>query len=391
MNRTEVNRTERTRAMSYDVVVVGARCAGAATGMLLGRSGLRVLLLDRARRGSDTLSTHALMRGGALQLARWGLLDAVVAAGTPPVRQTSFHYCDETVRVSLKPYAGIEALYAPRRTVLDALLVDAAEAAGVRTRFGVDVTGLLRGPGGRVVGVTGRDRDGGRVEVRAPLTVGADGVRSLVARLAGAPVERLGGTGGAIVYGHWSGLEVEGYEWWYRPGASAGLIPTNGGEVCVFAGLPAPRFRSEVAGDLAGGYRRLLAEVTAGAGGRFAAARPPARLRAFPGRPGFLRRVSGPGWALVGDAGSFLDPLSTHGITDALRDAELLARAVLSGDFGGYQAERDRLSNPLFDVADEVASYRWSTTDLRGLLLRLSSAMSLEVETIVRWGAVVAS
>ncbi|HEU4349739.1 MAG TPA: FAD-dependent monooxygenase, partial [Actinoplanes sp.] len=119
----------------YDVVVVGARCAGAATAMLLAREGLRVLLLDRARRGSDTLSTHALMRGGALLLHRWGILDQVVAAGTPPVRHTRFHYGHpreggETITVTLKPVAGIEALYAPRRTLLDGLLVSAADAAG---------------------------------------------------------------------------------------------------------------------------------------------------------------------------------------------------------------------------------------------------------------------
>jgi 2-polyprenyl-6-methoxyphenol hydroxylase-like FAD-dependent oxidoreductase len=75
---------------AWDVVVVGGRAAGASTAMLLARAGLRVLCVERTRLGSDTLSTHALMRGGTLQLAKWGLLDGVTSAGTPPIRHTLF-------------------------------------------------------------------------------------------------------------------------------------------------------------------------------------------------------------------------------------------------------------------------------------------------------------
>ncbi|HEX7212159.1 MAG TPA: FAD-dependent oxidoreductase, partial [Propionibacteriaceae bacterium] len=116
----------------YDVVVVGGRVAGASTALLLARAGVRVVLLDRDRHGSDTLSTLGMMRGGVLQLARCGLLADVTAAGTPPIRQVVFHYADgEQVSVAIKPSAGVEALYAPRRYLLDRLLVDAATAAGV--------------------------------------------------------------------------------------------------------------------------------------------------------------------------------------------------------------------------------------------------------------------
>jgi flavin-dependent dehydrogenase len=178
--------------MDYDVTVVGARAAGAATAMLLARQGLRVLLVDRDRYGTDTLSTHALMRGSVFLLSRWGLLDKVVDAGTPPVRQTRFDYGAETMTVTIKPTLGVEALYAPRRTVLDALLVDAAAAAGAEVRFGVTVTGLLRDRYGRVVGVTARDRAGATLTARSPLTIGADGARSTVARKAGAGTVRAG-------------------------------------------------------------------------------------------------------------------------------------------------------------------------------------------------------
>jgi len=145
---------------SWDVVVVGARVAGAATAMLLAREGLRVLCVDRSRYGSDTLSTHALMRGGVLQLQRWGLLGPLLASGTPPVRRTVFHYGADKVGVSIKPAAGVEALYAPRRTVLDALLVDAARQAGASVEFSAPVVELLRDRGGRTSGVVVQDRRG---------------------------------------------------------------------------------------------------------------------------------------------------------------------------------------------------------------------------------------
>jgi menaquinone-9 beta-reductase len=113
----------------YDAVIIGARCAGAATGLLLARSGAKVLVVDRQAYGSDTMSTHALMRGAVVQLKRWGLVPAIVAADTPPIRSTTFHYGDEAIRIAIKPEHGIECLYAPRRMVLDRLLVDDARPA----------------------------------------------------------------------------------------------------------------------------------------------------------------------------------------------------------------------------------------------------------------------
>jgi 2-polyprenyl-6-methoxyphenol hydroxylase-like FAD-dependent oxidoreductase len=381
---------------TYDVIVVGARPAGAATAMLLGRQGLRVLLVDRDRYATDTLSTHALMRGGVFLLSRWGLLERIADAGTPPVRQTYFHYGAATTAVTIKPTFGVEALYAPRRTVLDPVLVDAAAATGVDVRHGVAVTGLLRHGSGRVVGVAGRDRGGGAVAARARLVVGADGIRSTVAQQAGAAVVRVGAGGGAIVYGYWSELAVDGYEWFYRPNHSAGAIPTNAGQVCVFAGTPAGQFASAARGDLHATYHRLLEAATGGAAGRLAQARAPRRLRTWVGRPSFVRESRGPGWVLVGDAAYFLDPLSTHGITDALRDAELLARSVAetagTGDLDAaverFAATRARVIGPLFDAADQISGYGWDVPRLQSLLLELSSAMNQELELIADPAAV---
>src|SRR5215475_9957929 len=139
--------------MKFDVVIIGARCAGAATALLLARAGARVLVVDRALQGSDTTSTHALMRGGILQLHRWGVLPAIVAAGTPPVHSTTFSYSTQEVTVAIEPRYGVDALYAPRRRVLDRVLVDAAVASGAEVEYGVKVEDLIRDDAGRVCGV----------------------------------------------------------------------------------------------------------------------------------------------------------------------------------------------------------------------------------------------
>ena len=148
---------------------------------------------------------------------------------------------------------------------------------------------------------------------------------------------------------------------------------------------PPTAFADGAGGDLGGAYHRLLAAATGGAGGRLAAARPPGRLRTWIGRPSFVRQAYGPGWVLVGDAGSFFDPLSTHGITDALRDAEMLARALALGaadDLEAYARDRDRATRPMFDVVDRIAGYGWDSDQVRQLLLELSRAMSAELELI---------
>jgi 2-polyprenyl-6-methoxyphenol hydroxylase-like FAD-dependent oxidoreductase len=375
----------------HDAIVVGARCAGSATALLLARAGLRVLVLERARPGSDTSSTLALMRAGVLQLSRWGVLDRIRAAGTPPVRATVFRYGDEAVTVPIRPTPEVPALFAPRRTVLDAALAESAGEAGAEIRFGVTVTDVVHDETGRVVGVTGRDAAGRAFEARADVTVGADGRTSLIARQVGATDTARTDHASAVVYGFWHDLDVEGYEWCYQEGATAGLIPTNDGAVLAFAATTPERFRREIRPDLPAGYRALLAEAAPAAGDRLAAARPPERLRSFPGAPGHLRQAWGPGWALVGDAGYFKDPITAHGMSDALRDAELLADAIV-GHLGGelddraarsaYEGVRDRLSTGLLATTDALASFRWDLPEVKDLLHRLSADMRAEIELL---------
>src|SRR5215207_5582909 len=171
----------------YDVVVVGARCAGAATAMLLARAGHDVLLLDQAVLPSDTNSTHALARGGVVQLARWGLLEEVLDSGAPAIRSVAFHRYDGeaagTVRRTVKTRAGVDLLLAPRRHVLDAILARAAVHAGAELHDRTAVTGLVRDTEGRVCGVTIKGPDRVPRSVSTRLVIGADGVRTRMAHL----------------------------------------------------------------------------------------------------------------------------------------------------------------------------------------------------------------
>ena len=378
-----------------DVIIIGGRVAGASTAMLLARGGLRVFVVERARRGSDTVSTHALMRGGVLQLHRWGLLDRVVGTGAPPVRRVTFHYGHDSMPVTLKPYAGVDALYAPRRTVLDALLVDAAEEAGAKFGFGLAMTDVARDRAGRVVGVVVRDHLGATWTERAGLVVAADGRSSLVATLVGAPTVVAGVHAAAYVYGYWPAADLDGYHWYYGDGLSAGVIPTNDGLACVFAAGPAAvlsaRMRHsrplDAARDLLARIDSRLTDLTRDA--------PRGPVRFFRGLPARLRRLHGPGWALVGDAGWWKDPLSTYGITDAFRDAELLAEAVVTGAESDratqialrrYQAERDRLALSMHPIVDRLASHQWDLAQVQQLLRELASVMADDVEGIRAFG-----
>jgi flavin-dependent dehydrogenase len=378
----------------YDAIIVGARVAGATTAMLLARAGLRVLVIDRARHGTDTLSTHAFMRGGVMQLSRFGLLEDIIAACTPPVHRTVIRYGETEETVDIRPGPHVPALFAPRRSLLDRILVDAAARAGADVRFQTALTGLLRDADGRVIGIEARDPSGRRLVARAPLTIGADGLRSPVAREVGALTYESGTNASAMVVGYWSGVHVEGYQWLYGTGMTAGIIPTNDGQVCVWAGTPSCGFeRQRREPDL--GLHRILHTVAPDWSQALARGRRHGPVRGFPGVPGYLRQPWGRGWALVGDASHFKDPLTTHGMTDALRDAEMLARAVLSADgthgldqaLAGYQDLRDALCHDLFLLSDRAAAYDWDMAQLRSLLLAVSRAMRPELQYLLELDA----
>jgi flavin-dependent dehydrogenase len=370
--------------MKVDAVIVGARCAGAATALLLARAGARVLLVDKGVYGADTVSTHALMRGAVLQLHRWGVLPAIVAAGTPPVRSTTFSYRQKDVTVQIEPKFDVEALYAPRRALLDRTLVDAAVGSGAEVRYGVRVDDVIIDDSGRVRGISAA-ADGTRFRIDADIVIGADGLYSTIAQRVGGGVVVEGRHSTGVLYSYWDDLPVDGYYWKFQTGVSLGVIPTNRGATCVFASVPAERFRAAVHGDAASAYRRLIREASTPFDDRLEAARQAEPVHGFGGHLGFIRRGTGEGWALVGDAGYFKDPLTAHGITDALRDAEFLARAIIKGTtaaLADYETTRVDLSRRLFDITDEIASFAWTDDEVQTLHRAFSSEMSREVRAL---------
>ena len=369
----------------YDAVVVGGRVAGASTAMLLARAGCKVLLIDRQAYGSDRLSTHALMRGAVTLLSDWGVLPSLMAQDTPAVRQTSFIYAGEAVTLDIKPDGYTDCLIAPRRTVLDRKLADAAETSGAEVRHGTALRELVFDRHGRVIGCVIANQDGAHTTVGAGIVIGADGRQSSVARLTGAETYRQGVTASGCVYGYFEGMPDRGFEWYFGDGVAAGAIPTNHGQHCVFVSAASHRFASLFRDDIRAGFVRVCAANSPELAEAVKSARLCERLKGFGGQPGYFRQSFGEGWALVGDAGYFKDPITAHGITDAFRDAFLLARAITGGQpegLAGYQALRDELSADLFDITESVAAYDWDMPAVQAMHYRLSRAMKSEAEVL---------
>ena len=365
---------------TYDAVIIGARVAGAATAMLLAKGGARVLLVDREAEIGDTMSTHALMRPAVSLLARWGLLDRI-AASTPAVTQTRFHYGPETIDIPFKPEPGLAALYAPRRWSLDRLLGVAAEEAGATLRTGLTCVELLRNPAGRVVGALLQDRNGALHPVHARMVVGADGRNSTVAQLAEARTYVQSEVCATAVYAYADGLPNEGYRWYYDDDIAGGLIPTTGDQHCVFIAQPRDRLAALLKDGAETGIARALDRWEPAVGAYLRTAGFVEGAKRYLGAPGHMRQCAGEGWALVGDAGYFKDPLTAHGITDAFRDAQILSQTALATGFGpvhSYQSLRDALSGALFQITAQIASFDWSLEQVKRLHFDLNKVMKRE-------------
>ena len=332
----------------YDAIVVGARCAGSPTAMLLARKGHRVLLVDRASFPSDTMSTHLIHPPGIARLKRWGLLGRVAASNCPPCHEITMDFGAFSLSGHPPPMDGVAEHFCPRRTVLDKVLVGAAVEAGVQLREGFRVEGLLREDGGRVGGVVGRTAGGARAKERARVVVGADGMRSLVARTVGAPEYDARPALTCAYYTYWSGVSVRSFEIYPRDRWIVMAFPTNDGLVCTFCEWPREEFHT-VRADIEGHFLKKL-ELAPGLARRLRGGKREANFVGTGVLPNFFRKPYGPGWALVGDAGHHKDPIGGLGIMDAFRDADLLADALdagLSGRrpldevLGGYEQNRN--------------------------------------------------
>lgn len=331
----------------YDAIVVGARCAGSPTAMLLARAGYRVLLLDRAAFPSDTLSTHLIHQPGVAALARWGLLDRVRASGCPPLERAVYEVGDVRMEGCGHGVEGQRAGYAPRRTVLDAILLEGAVEAGVEFRPHCSVTGLLRDDTGRVTGVTGT---GGGVAFteRAPLVVGADGMRSKVARECEAAYTVHHPRLSCAYFTYWTDVPAA-FESYERPGGWVSAVATNDGATLVLAYFPQSRF-DEVRADARRAYLEQVRTTAPGLWERMRGREPVERLRGSGDQQNFFRTAAGPGWVLVGDAGHHKDSITARGISDAFFQAECLVRHIGDGlrdparldrALDGFARERD--------------------------------------------------
>ena len=346
---------------ALDVIVVGVRCAGAPTAMLLARSGYRVLAVDRATFPSDTVSTHILHPLGVAALSRWGLLDRLTATGCPPIHTYAYDFGPFTIE-GAPGTPEVPVGYCPRRTILDKQLVDAAAQSGAEIREGFAVGEILI-EDHRVVGIKGHSQHGGSVIERAPVVIGADGLRSVVAealrpeRYDEKPILL------AAYYTYWSGLPMNGrFETYIRDKRGFGVAPTHDGLTMIIAGWPYAEF-AENKRDIEGTFLKTVDLVPAFAD-RLRGAKREAR---FIGAavPNYFRKPYGPGWALVGDAGYNRDFITGQGMMDAFLDAELCSAALdkaLSGTqpfdtaMREYQRTRDARVRAMYDFTCTLAT-----------------------------------
>lgn len=362
--------------ITHDAIIVGARCAGAPTAMLLARQGYRVLLVDRSTFPSDTVSTLVIQPSGVASLKRWGLFDRITATGCRPFNRFRFDFGPVVVSGSPRPVDDNNDAIAPRRTVLDKVLVDAAAQAGAEVREGFTVDEVVI-EGGIVTGIRGHADGGPQVTERARVVIGADGHNSRVARAVGAARYHEKPVLENAFYTFWSNLPVDGMDTVIRGDRGIAAIPTNDDLTLVLAGFPfaqAASFRHDVEGN----YHEAIGRDPEWAE-RIRGARREAPFVGG-GVPNFFRQQFGPGWVLVGDAGYTKDPITAQGICNAFTDAARVSSAlsrVWTGQetfdvaLGKCQQARDESCQPMYEFTTQLATLEPPSPQLTELLAAL--------------------
>lgn len=309
----------------YDVIVIGARCAGSPTAMLFAKQGYRVLLLEKARFPQDTLSSHYIHQPGMALLHKWGLAGKLVEAGCRPIDQESYEGPEVGLKGFSLPVDGHRTTYAPRRFVLDPILAAGAVEAGVEFREGCAVNDLLW-EDDRVVGVRYTTPDGAEATDRARLVVGADGMRSLVARKVGAPkvVEHARAT--CVYYSYWAGVPA-GFELYERPGRWVAALPTNNDLTLVMTYFPQEDYH-QVRKDVETHYLEAVRTTAPSLYERMQKGERAEQMYGTGHQENYFRKAYGPGWVLVGDAVHHKDSITARGITDAFIQAQLVADSI---------------------------------------------------------------
>jgi flavin-dependent dehydrogenase len=361
----------------YDAIVIGARCAGAVTAMLLARHGHRVLLLDRGVIPSDVHRGHFIHRHGPRRLADWGLLERVVGTNCPPLTTHLTDFGDFPLIGRDIRVGNVAWGYAPRRRQLDQVLVEAAVEAGAEFRPNFRVESCLW-VGDRVCGIRGREhRQPTSTTERALITIGADGRNSTIARAVGAPSYEETPPLTCWYFSYWSGVPTEGFEWYLRQNRVIFSFLTNDNLFAIFIGWPIDEF-SSVKSDIEGQFMRVVDQIP-GFAERVRSGRREERFYGAADVPNFLRRPFGPGWALVGDAGCHKDPMMAHGICDAFRDADFLTTAIHEGlagqcplDEALMRYERRRNEATMSEYRENIAAARFTAISPELLQLRLA-------------------
>ena len=362
----------------YDAIVIGARCAGSPTAMLLARRGFKVLLVDRAAFPSDTISTHILWPHGAELMRQWGLLETLASTGAPPIcKRMTFDVGPFALRGTVPDANGGMGGFCPRRTVLDSILVNAAASSGVEVRQEFVVDQLLISDD-VVRGIRGRAKGAPPIEERATVVIGADGVNSFVARTVRAPEYEVRPVAACGYYSYFSDVAQDDIELYVRDDVAFGGAPTNDGLHLVMVNWPAREFPA-IRADIEGHVWRAL-EAAPDFLARVREGRRQEKWYGTAGVPGYFRKPYGGGWALVGDAAYNRDPITAQGISDAFMDAESLASALVVGlsnhdslalQLIAHESARNERVRPMYDFTTQLAALEPAPPEMRALFAAL--------------------